>query len=121
MLKSVKKNEREILYETIFYIVGIGSTILFYKNNLLLTGILFIAWMFAIKIWHDRKDVKIYVISAVFGPVGEIVAIYFGVWSYSNPTLLGIPIWLPFLWGMAGMLLYRISTIISSGNNARRK
>ncbi|MBS3051354.1 MAG: DUF2878 family protein [Candidatus Aenigmarchaeota archaeon] len=119
MLRLIEKNKREIFYETIFYLVGIGSTILFYKNNILLTGILFISWMFAIKIWHGKKDVQVYIVSAVFGPVGEMAAIYFGVWSYSNPTVLGIPMWLPFLWGMAGMLLYRISTIFVT--DARRK
>ena len=42
------------------------------------------------------------------GAVGESVCIYFGAWSYANPTYL-IPLWLPILWGLAALIIRRFT------------
>lgn len=104
-----KKIEKELIFEIILFGVGIASISLFYKNNILLLFSLIIAWALGIKFWHKIHDIFFFVTGAIVGPIGEIVCIYFGVWQYANPTFLGIPIWLPFAWGLATMLIKRIA------------
>jgi hypothetical protein len=104
----MERVEKELIFEIVLFSVGIAAISLFYKNNILLTFLLIVAWLVGIKFWHKKHDVYFFISGAIIGPVGEIICIYFGVWQYTNPTFLGIPLWLPFAWGFATMLIKRI-------------
>ena len=58
--------------------------------------------------WHSKSDLVFYFVGFALGPVGEFVAVYFGAWKYSKPLYL-IPIWLPFLWGIAALFMKKLS------------
>lgn len=92
--------------------MGIVLVSLFYQNNLLLLGLLIAAWLIGYKLLYKKEDLYFGIVGAIIGPFGEIIAIYFGVWQYSNPTFLGIPIWLPVLWFLAIMFIKRITETI---------
>jgi uncharacterized membrane protein YoaT (DUF817 family) len=62
---------------------------------LLATTVLTLAWS-----WDWRRALASYVIAAVLGPCGEMMAVHHGAWSYPDPTCLGIPVYLPFGWGL---------------------
>ncbi len=53
----------------------------------------------------SKQQAVLYLICALLGPTCEAIAIHFGAWQYTNPQFLGIPIWLPFLWGLAGLTI----------------
>lgn len=106
-----KKLEKELLFDIVLFGVGILFIVLFYQNNILLTALLLVAWLFALKFWHKKHDAYFFIVGAIVGPIGEIIAIYFGVWQYANPSFLGIPMWLPFVWGLAIVLIKRIAEI----------
>ncbi|UCD03010.1 MAG: DUF2878 family protein [Candidatus Aenigmatarchaeota archaeon] len=80
---------------------------------LTLTFLLFIVLLIFLKFDYRKGDVYYIIIAAILGPIGEIICVYFGVWSYANPTFLGIPIWLPLAWGLAVLAIKRIAVIIS--------
>jgi len=101
----------ELILDLIVFVVGIAFISLFYWDNILLTGLLIIAWFFGLKFWHKKHDIYFFITGAIVGSVGEIICISFGVWQYANPTFLGIPLWLPFVWGLATMLIKRIAEI----------
>jgi hypothetical protein len=42
-----------------------------------------------------------------------MIAIYFGGWNYTHPDILGIPYWLPFVWGNAALYIVDWNTFIS--------
>lgn len=46
---------------------------------------------------------------ALLGTFAEILSIEYGVWSYAKPSFLGVPIWLPFMWGLAIVLVTKVS------------
>ena len=52
-------------------------------------------------------------LSAFFGSASEALAIFFGVWNYARADYFGIPAWLPFLWGLAGVFVVRVYYAIS--------
>ncbi|NIP40571.1 MAG: DUF2878 family protein [Candidatus Aenigmarchaeota archaeon] len=96
-----------MLFEIFLFSLVVTLIILFYTNNLLLTALLIIAWLVGIRFWHKKHDIYFFVAGAVIGSIAEIICIYFGVWQYANPTFLGIPMWLPIVWGLAAMLIKR--------------
>ncbi|MEM5844080.1 MAG: hypothetical protein QXX07_01610 [Candidatus Aenigmatarchaeota archaeon] len=62
-----------------------------------------------ILIEKNKKDIYFFIFSGVFGASAEAFAIFFGAWKYSLPEILGlIPLWLPILWGIAGIFLKRV-------------
>ncbi len=61
----------------------------------------------AFTIWHRRTDVVYFAVPFVVGPLGELIAIGGGAWSYTESSL-PFPIWLPLGWGFAGVCIHRI-------------
>ena len=55
-----------------------------------------------------RRDTLLFILSALWGAIAEMVAIAFGAWSYTIPFTFGIPYWLPLVWGTAGVFLVRL-------------
>lgn len=106
-----KKIEKELSFEIALFSVGIAAISLFYHNNLLLTLILFAGVLFGMKVWYKKHDIYFFITGAVVGPIGEIVAIYFGAWQYTNPTFFGIPLWLPLVWGLSITVIKRFAEI----------
>lgn len=58
--------------------------------------------------WHSKKDLVYYSVAFILGPVGEIFAAQAGAWTYAKPFFY-IPLWLPFLWGVASLFMMRLS------------
>lgn len=108
-MQLTKIVRKELILEFMIFIGGMASIVIFYQNNFLLTFLLATGWLIGILFWHKNHDIYFYVAGAILGPLSEIVAIYFGAWEYTNPSFLGIPIWLPFAWGLVTMMLKRIS------------
>ncbi len=63
---------------------------------------------------------KVFFFCAVVGSISEIVAIATGAWQYANPQLLGIPIWLPLVWGSAAVLFIQLSEQLSGSKRHAR-
>ena len=63
--------------------------------------------------WHTRADITYFLLALVLGPVGEAIAIHFGAWRYTEPTLL-VPIWLPLAWGISGLFLKKTTEALTA-------
>jgi len=50
-----------------------------------------------------QLELLTYVLSGILGAVGESLIIRSGTWQYAQTHLFNIPLWLPFLWGLAGV------------------
>ena len=68
----------------------------------------------AMMVRGDRKDWALYVVCAILGSLAEMIAIYFGAWKYATPTVFGIPMWLPFVWGNAALYIVRMNRVINN-------
>ena len=60
-------------------------------------------------VWRSKEDLLLYIICSVAGTLAEAVAIASGAWKYSLPNFIGVPYWLPFLWGIAALFIKRAS------------
>jgi hypothetical protein len=107
-VRITDKISKELVLEFILFCGGILSISLFFRNNVTTLSLLLIAWIIGLKFWHKKQDVYFFVVGAIIGPLAEIICIDFGVWAYANPTFFGIPVWLPFAWGLVTLLIKRI-------------
>lgn len=89
-------------------VYGVGTIALFHSSTLILTALLGLSTAASLYIWTGKKNFTFYILGAIFGSLAEITPIYFGAWTYSNPTAIGIPIWLPLAWGKAALLIKRL-------------
>jgi hypothetical protein len=61
-----------------------------------------------------------YFVAFVLGPLGELIAICFGAWSYAEPFYF-IPIWLPFIWGIAALFMKKLAETLTANNKSTLK
>lgn len=107
---------REIALGIAAWAALVACAALFWRQVWLLAGIYLLASVVLLAL-GTRRDATIYVLGFLLGPGGEIVAVHFGVWQYANAAWL-IPIWLPPAWGLAALILYRLT--IAIGRSADR-
>ncbi len=106
----MKQNEKLALGRDLFiFWFVIFLVVLFWKHNVVVTVILLVSYLIRYYFWPNREDHVLYVAGAILGPTAEIIATKTGIWKYTLPTFLNIPVWLPFAWGFAAVLIIRIA------------
>ncbi|UCG95438.1 MAG: hypothetical protein JSV92_00075 [archaeon] len=103
--------KKEFFIELFIFCIGIGTMALFFENNILVSIILLALCLIRLWLYHRKDDLFFFFSGALFGPVSEIILVSFGVWRYANPTFLGVPMWLPFAWGLATLMIKRFAEI----------
>jgi hypothetical protein len=87
----------------------------FLSVNQILSAVLLICIsILMLSLEWNRKYLILFLAVSISGPIAEAVAIYFGAWAYTKPLFIGIPIWLPFVWGNAGLYIARLKSLIYS-------
>ena len=80
-----------------------------WQNNVLVTSVLALCSAVMLLRPHATHSDRIaFVIGAIIGPVCEAILTHAGAWHYANPTIIGIPAWLPLLWGMTIVVILKI-------------
>lgn len=91
---------------------SLGATIFLFQYPWLLTGMLLLAAGSTLyEMGPTRPNVMLFVVAGVVGLTFEILCIAAGVWSYAIPQLLGAPVWLPVLWGIAALIIVRAERV----------
>ena len=95
--------KRTALYSLFFIILAIIVVVLFWRNTPLLIASLILLAIFKHRIIPLKIEFLWFVISAFVGTGTESLVMLSGPWSYTNIDILNFPLWLPFLWGLAGI------------------
>lgn len=95
-------NRKVVISVSILILSLLGE--LFFWNQVTLLSILLILLAYAKhKIYPIKKELLWYVFICNGGAIVEIILVNSGHgWSYSNTNMFGIPIWIPFFWGLIG-------------------
>lgn len=112
----MRKPFTTFIYSCFLAVFILFSVSLFWQSPLWLTLILIIISATMIAIGKNKKDLYLYIICFFAGPLSEAIAISFGIWAYTSPNIIGIPIWLPFVWGNAAVFIKRIYRLIDIVN-----
>jgi len=97
------------------YALSVALASILWRNPVILALCYILISLFMLYRWHTKSDLIFYFAAFVLGPIGEFVATHFGAWKYSKPTFL-IPIWLPFLWGIALLFMKKFSETLIKKN-----
>lgn len=101
---KMKKFEK-VVAVLVGYVVAVGAVIFLWRAPLMLALMLIGISGMLLFFLRKKKFYVIYLFTAIWGPLTEAVAIGRGVWHYTTQDFLGIPLWLPFLWGMASLVI----------------
>lgn len=63
-------------------------------------------------LYNNKGDIYLYILCGLAGAMAEAVAIAFGAWSYASAQFIGIPYWLPLLWGITAIFIKRVINAI---------
>lgn len=111
------KNSRRLLTELVTEVAAfallVASVVLLWRNNLLLLVVAFVECVTALVLWHERRDLSFFLVIAVLGSIAEVIFVQFGVWNYTNPTCLGVPVWFPLAFGTTGLIGGRLARTIA--------
>lgn len=92
---------------------ALSSVVIFWQESIILSIILALLSIAAIYIWRSRETVLLYFLCAFLGAFSEYAGVYIGAWRYTNPDIMGVPAWLPLLWGLAGLSMMKLGSFIS--------
>ena len=102
------KNKKDLLIG--FLIYGLNLLLMYYlwQNNIALTAIFIVISAFVLLKWTNQEEKIVYFASFVLGPILDLILIPGGVWTWGNPSLFGIPLWLPLLYGVLTVTAIKI-------------
>jgi hypothetical protein len=103
----------EEVFLSLIIIFTVSFISLLWRDVFLLTVSLLIFSIFVLRHFHKKSDFLIFSIGGMMGASTEFVCIYFGAWQYTNTTYL-IPLWLPIVWGLASLVISRITLEIEN-------
>lgn len=102
-----------------FSVIAIALTAYFWRNLPLVTILLAILALMKKNMIPVKHEGFWYFVPFVIGPFFEYLIIFLGSnpWSYVQNNIVNFPLWLPFLWGMAGMIMGLLFEAFNSNNN----
>jgi uncharacterized membrane protein YoaT (DUF817 family) len=86
-------------------------TAVLWRYPVALIALLLVAAAAIFRIRPNATSAVVYLTAFVFGPAAEAVSITTGAWAYDSPNFLGIPVWLPFVWGNAGLFILNMAEL----------
>lgn len=108
--------KRKTFYSILFIILAIIVVVVFWKNTPLLIASIMLLAIFKHRLIPIKIELLWFVISAFVGAGAESLVMLSGPWSYTNINILNFPLWLPFLWGLAGITGVTLYQGLTQGN-----
>jgi len=105
-IKLIRKEWKNIIFNSIFAIFTLIFPIIFKKNILLTTLILLLVSIIGLVKWKSKITLSVFIFGAFFGAIVEMISINYNVWSYSYTNFINIPLWLFVVWGNASAFIY---------------
>lgn len=121
MVSKIKENRlKNIFLDVGFLILTILIIILFYKKILFTTILLFILSILMLLKYKSKIAIKIFITGSILGALVEMICIYYGVWSYTFPNFVNIPLWLIPWWGAASLFIYRMTINVREWRKSKK-
>ncbi|MFA6096211.1 MAG: DUF2878 family protein [Candidatus Paceibacterota bacterium] len=92
----------------IFAVISLTSVAVMWRSSLMVFAVLLVMAVLMLSIERSKEEVKTFLLCSIFGSIAEYIAISLGAWTYENPDVFNIPIWLPLLWGIASVFIVRV-------------
>ncbi|OGC56079.1 MAG: hypothetical protein A3H50_00540 [Candidatus Levybacteria bacterium RIFCSPLOWO2_02_FULL_37_10] len=96
-------NKKKLMVSVSIILLAIFVVFFFWRIPYLLITLLIVLAFIKAKLSPIRREIFMFVLIGFIGAGAESVLMFGGPWSYATPELINFPIWLPFLWGLAGV------------------
>ena len=93
---------RKIIFSLGFFIAGIIVISALWKQVFVLSIVLVALALLKRRFLPIKQELLWFIIIGLIGSVGENIIIFSGVWSYAEPQIINVPIWLALAWGLFG-------------------
>ena len=109
----MKKDTREILIQTTSLLSAFIILTIAKGDEIIFTGAIILILLINFKIKYYKNEWALFFLGLVLGFFIEIIlGLFYRMQYWENPTLLGVPIWLPLAWGYAFVFIRRIGNAI---------
>ena len=113
MSNKIKRLLKELSLEILGFILMTLSIAFLWKYNGILL-LIYISILYYLDSFLDKSEMIMGILGILFFAWGEIFIIHFGAWVYYvNPDFFGIPIWLPYSWGLLVILIIKLYKTIN--------
>ncbi len=85
----------------------------FWKENIVLTVLLLAISAVILLGFSSREEKVLYFVCFILGPIFDLTLVPRGVWAYGNPFMFGVPLWLPFAYGIGTVMIVKIGKSIA--------
>lgn len=92
-------------YAKVSALLSLSAIVFFHPNNFAIGTTLALVVLFLGYMEQSYKAIGYSIlVGGAFPTLCEMLAVYKGVWAYSNPSVMGVPYWLPLAWGLASFI-----------------
>lgn len=109
---AMKKKYLKIAINIVLAVLGILAVVTLWNTPFVLLGMVLLLIVVVFVLQPSRNVLAVFLFAALLGPMAEMLCVQAGAWRYTNPQFFGIPVWLPFLWGLFGMAVYELSIVL---------
>ena len=107
--KDIKRGILEMIGSLFIHFLLILTIVLLWHKPVAVTLILITLFIVQKNIWEKHPyDNYIFAMALIFATVMEWVSVYYGSWTYPNPLLLNIPLYIPFAYGLGSFNVFKI-------------
>lgn len=110
---AMKTNSNGLAFRLSAFLATLIALAFLWESPFVLAALVVAMFIICDRLWHAPNDYALYALGAFLGTVTEIILISRGAWSYAQPTAFGVPIWLPFTWGFAIVLIVKLAEAVA--------
>lgn len=108
---------KKFIYSGILAIFTLVVPILFASSKVYSVLLMFLISLAMCLLKPSKSYLVVFFVAFIFGTIAEMIAIYYGLWSYNFNFLNGVPIYLPFAWGNAGLYIISVYDFVKQYEN----
>ena len=102
----------KLVLEYLLLAMAYISILLFHATPYLLSLGLLLLVALRLSIFHRPWDVLVFLIGACLGPTLELLLTSLNLYFFTEPDFLGMPYWLPLLFGVAMLAMRRLAWVL---------
>jgi len=102
----------KLVFEYLLLALIYTLILLFRTSPYLLSLGLLLLMVLRLIFFHQPWDVLVFLIGACVGPTLELVLTNLNLYFFTEPDFLGMPYWLPLLWGAVAVAVRRLSWVL---------
>src|SRR3989304_8063467 len=104
-----RENLKEILIQVVSLLVAFILIAIVKGNELIFTTAIILILLINFKIKYYKNEWTLFFIGMILGFFIEVVlGLYYRMQYWENARLLGVPIWLPIVWGYGFVFIRRV-------------